>query len=147
VGKKSKPSTEEFVLDSSVTLAWFFADEVNPYPRAVARRLAKSTAIVPSIWPLEVANVLLASERRHRSTKHQATKWLISLAGLPIAIEPCDRITTWGEVMRLARIHELSAYDATYLDLALRRGLALATLDNQLRAALAASGGDLYQAP
>jgi predicted nucleic acid-binding protein len=145
VAKKKKP-LQSFVLDSSVTLAWYFADEANAYANGVAERLAKVRGIVPSIWPLEIANVLVASERRKRSTQAQAARWLSGLQLLPIDIEHTVVATAWGEVLRLARTHDLSAYDASYLELALRCGLPLATLDEPLRQALRRVGGALYLA-
>ena len=141
---KRKKRTDKFVLDSSVTLAWYFADEADPYANAVAGQLPTARAIVPGIWPLEVANVILMGERRKWSTEAQAGKWLKYLSRLPIEVEEMTTAIAWGEVVRLAREHNLSAYDAAYLELALRLGLPLATLDDRLRTALRAVGGTLY---
>ena len=79
-------------------------------------------------------------ERRQRSTEAQATQWLTCLGFLPIAVDEESNDRAWGEVLSLARAHRLSAYDAAYLELALRRGLPLATLDDKLKAAASAVG-------
>lgn len=76
-----------FILDTSLTLAWYFADEANPYADAVAQKLASAEAIVPSLWPLEVANALVIGERRKRSTAAQASTFLARLGTLPIVID------------------------------------------------------------
>jgi predicted nucleic acid-binding protein len=130
----------EFVLDGSLALAWYFKDEADPYADAVAARLPAARAAVPVIWPLEVANAVLMGERRRRSTVAQAAQWIAYLALLPIAVDDETNNRAWSEVLSLARAHHLSAYDAAYLELALRRGLPLATLDGKLKAAASAVG-------
>ena len=137
--KARKPGVAEFVLDGSLALAWYFKDRADPYADAVAARAA-----VPLIWPLEVANAVLMGERRQRSTEAQATVWLGYLASLPIAVDDETNDRAWGEVLSLARAHRLSAYDAAYLELALRRGLPLATLDDKLKAAASAVGVPMF---
>jgi predicted nucleic acid-binding protein len=127
-------------LDGSIALAWYFKDEADPYADAVAASLTTARAAVPLIWRLEVANALLMGERRQRSTEAQAGKWLAYLRSLPIAVDDETNDRAWSEVLGLARVHRLSAYDAAYLELALRRRLPLATLDNQLKAAAAKVG-------
>ena len=138
--KARKPGIAEFVLDGSLALAWYFKDEADPYADAVAARFPAARAAVPLIWPLEVANAVLMGERRRRSTEAQAGQWLTYLGLLPIAVDDETNDRAWGEVLSLARAHGLSAYDAAYLELALRRGLPLATLDDKLRAAASAVG-------
>jgi predicted nucleic acid-binding protein len=138
--KAMKPGVDEFVLDGSLALAWYFKDEADPYADAVAVRLPAAHAAVPVIWPLEVANAMLMGERRQRSTEAQAAKWLGYLGSLPIAVDDETNDRAWGDVLSLARAHRLSAYDAAYLELALRRGVPLATLDDKLKAAASAVG-------
>jgi predicted nucleic acid-binding protein len=138
--KSRKPSVAEFVLDGSLALAWFFKDEAHRYADTVAGRFPTARALVPAIWPLEIANAVLTGERRQRSTEAQATKWLGYLGSLPIAVDEATNDRAWGDVLSLARVHHLSAYDAAYLELALRRGLPLATLDDKLKAAASAAG-------
>ena len=143
--RKAKGKVEEIVLDCSIAAAWCFHDEADPYADAVAGRFPGVQAIVPAIWPLEVANALLMGERRKRSTEADTASWLGFLSTLPIMVaEEVNR--AWSDVLALARAHGLSAYDAAYLELALRRGLPMATLDRGLRKALQAAGGSLYMA-
>jgi predicted nucleic acid-binding protein len=143
--KAKKPKAEAFVLDGSVSLAWYFKDEANPYADAVAARFPEVRAVVPAIWPLEVANAILMGERRKRSTEAQATTWLGYLGSLPVIVDDETTTRAWSDVLSLARAHNLSAYDAAYLELALRRGLPLASLDDRLRAAAAAVGVAEYR--
>ena len=138
--RPSKQKAEEFVLDGSVTLAWYFKDEADAYADGVAARFPGVQAVVPVIWPLEVANAVVMGERRKRSTEAQAAKWLGYLASLPIAVDDESNVRAWNDVLNLARTTNLSAYDAAYLELALRRGLRLATLDDRLKAAASALG-------
>jgi len=89
----------EFALDASVTLAWFFEDESNPYADAVAARLPECRAVVPSIWPLEIANALLVGERRGRATQAESTRWLGMLAALPIDVDQADSRSAFGDTL------------------------------------------------
>ena len=130
----------EFVLDSSMAVAWSFEDETDDYADRVQRQLSTKRAIVPVLWPLEVANALLVGERRKRSTEADTARWTAMLAGLPITIDDRTNSQAWSATLALARVHGLSAYDAAYLELAIRRSLPLATLDEQLKAAAKASG-------
>jgi predicted nucleic acid-binding protein len=143
MAKKAIPTA--FVLDGSVALAWYFKDEAEPYADAVAAHFPGVPAIVPAIWPLEVANAVLMGERRKRSTEAQATRWLGYLGSLPIIVDDDGTSRAWSDVLRLARAQSLSAYDAAYLELALRRGLPLATLDDKLKAASATLGVAEYK--
>ncbi len=126
---------KEFILGSSMTFAWCFPDEKAPAPEAVLNSLAAARAIVPSLWHLEVANSLLIGDRRKRSTEADTINWLRFLASLPIVIDEETASRAWSAVLVLARSHNLSAYDASYLELAMRRGLSLATLDEKLKGA------------
>ena len=125
----------DFVIDNSVVMTWCFKDEANQYADTILDRLEASTGFVPSIWPLEVCNVLLVAERKKRIGEADRTRFITLLASLPITIEqePPERMVT--EVFLLAREHNLSSYDASYLDLAMRKGLPIATLDKNLIAA------------
>ncbi len=133
-----------FVPDSSVALAWCFPDEKAPYPQAVLDSLATVTAVVPSLWHLEIANALLTGERRQRCTQSDTLQWTTFLSSLPISVDPETTARAWNDILVLARTHNLTAYDAAYLELALRRGLPLATLDAQLKVAAIAAGVPLY---
>lgn len=118
------------VIDTSVTMAWCFEDEANPTADAVLDRLRDDDAVVPSLWQLEVVNVLLVAERRGRISEAQAARFLRLLEQLPIRVD-ADEIDVI-DVLGVGRRHGLSAYDACYLSLAERLGLPLATLDADL---------------
>jgi predicted nucleic acid-binding protein len=137
---RKKPQVRDFVLDGSVTIAWFFEDETDDYADSVEDALTVATAIVPSLWRLEVANALLMGERRKRTTEAKVTAFLSLLKLLPIAPDDETANRAWQETLNLARTHNLSVYDAAYLELAVRRGLPLATLDAKLKAAAFAVG-------
>ena len=123
-----------FVLDASVALAWSFRDEQNAYAHRMLRRLEDDPAVVPVVWLLEVANGLLVAERRGRFTAADVAQVYGTLADLPIEWSDLTLDQALGPVLDLARAHGLSAYDAAYLELAMREGLPLATQDEALRA-------------
>ncbi len=133
-----------FVLDTSVTMAWCFDDESNPYADAVLESLEKNTALAPGIWLLEVSNVLVVAERRNRMTKADSVRFQELLKELSIQVEYSTQQRVFGENLDLAREQNLSAYDAAYLDLAMRAGCPIATLDNALRDAAKRCGVALY---
>ncbi|HEY7152954.1 MAG TPA: type II toxin-antitoxin system VapC family toxin [Gemmataceae bacterium] len=143
--KGTRPKARAFVLDCSIAMAWFFRDEADAYAEAVQDALTKAEAIVPATWPLEVVNTLVVGERRKRSTEAQATTWLSYLRTLPIVVDDETAMRAWGDTLSLARAHQLSAYDAAYLELVLRRGLPLATLDDKLKAAATVVGVAEYK--
>lgn len=122
-----------FVLDCSVVMAWCFEDEADAYADSVLDLLADSEAIVPCIWPLEVANVLLVAERRKRLTEAASLQFAGLLSELPITIDYESSDRALSEILFLGRQQGLSSYDAAYLELAMREGIALATRDNRLR--------------
>jgi len=133
-------SYSRFVLDASLTLSWAFEGEATPFTRSVARSLQTVHAVTPALWPFEVANGLAIAERRGRITSAGLTTFLEWLRPAPIHIEVRPALWLWQKILPLARAHRLSAYDAAYLDLAIRDGLPLATLDAGLRAAAPAEG-------
>jgi predicted nucleic acid-binding protein len=118
---------------------------MNRYAQAVEDSLSMASAVVPGLWPLEVANALLVGERRSRATEANVTTFLRLLAALPIALDDDTASRAWQHSLHLARSHRLSVYDAAYLELALRQGLPLATLDDRLAAAAAAAGVPAYK--
>jgi len=124
-----------FVLDASVVLSWHLDDEPNSYADTILARLASEPAVAPNIWPLEVANGLLIAERRGRLTTAGTSRVYQDLSDLPIAVQHVPLESAQTSVLALARDQRLSAYDAAYLELAMREGLPLATLDDGLRAA------------
>jgi predicted nucleic acid-binding protein len=118
-----------FVLDASIASCWAFNDEDHPLATQALDRLRTDEARVPTLWWFEVRNVLIINERRARITPSDTTLFLRALARLPITI---DRTPEESAVLTLARTHRLTIYDATYLDLAHREHLPLATLDTAL---------------
>jgi len=136
---------DEFVLDTSVAMAWCFEDETNPYTDAVLDSLIDNAALAPSIWPLEVGNVLLVAERRNRMSQPESMRFLELLSSLPIRIENFSEQRMFETVLNLAREQSLSSYDASYLDLAMQTGLKLATLDQSLRKAADRCGVAIFQ--
>ena len=121
-----------FVIDNSIVMTWCFKDEMNPYADAVLDKLMESSALVPAIWPLEVVNVLLVAERRKRLRESDTVRFLSLLSQLPIHIEPAWPERSMKDLLALGRANDLSSYDASYLDLAMRQGLPIATLDQKL---------------
>jgi predicted nucleic acid-binding protein len=134
----------EVVLDNSVVIAWCFPDEKNSYAIKVLRSLASCTAIVPALWASEAANVFIVGERKKCSTAADTSIWTQFLAALPITIDNQNIGRLFNDVLNVARIHNLSAYDAAYLELAMRKAIPLATLDAKLKAAAKAAGVELY---
>ena len=128
------------VLDSSVALAWVYSEETTSPIQQVFARLTANGAWVPALWRLEVANILEMGVRSRRNTAAFRDSTLADLALLPIQVDAETDRQAWGATLRLAARHRLTLYDAAYLELAQRRGLALATLDLELRAAAKAEG-------
>lgn len=128
------------VIDSSATLAWIYPEEATEAIGQVFDRVIESGAWVPSLWRLEVANVLEMGVRRRRHDAAFREASLSDLALLPVLLDPDTHAHAWSATLRLAETHRLTLYDAAYLELALRRGLPLATLDGDLRAAAQAEG-------
>ncbi len=133
-----------FVLDCSVTMAWCFEDEADALADAALERLAEEGATAPSLWSLEVVNVLLAAERARRITVSDSARFLALIGDLPITVLETSFERAAGQVTALGRKHGLSAYDAAYLDLAMREGLPLASRDRALCRAAAAVGVPLF---
>jgi predicted nucleic acid-binding protein len=117
-----------------------FLDEQDPRADAAFVRIKTEEAVVPSRWWFEVRNILVVNERRKRITESDTTTFLRDLAGLRIRV---DREPEESVVLRLARVHRLSVYDAAYLELALRDAIPLATLDADLAAAARGEGSEL----
>lgn len=134
-----------FVLDASVTLAWALDDEASPYAVSVLESLRQDQGLVPSLWQLEVANGLLVAGRRGRISPSQSAEAIDIFLSLPIAVVGVSPELAMRSVLELARTQGLTAYDAAYLDLAMRQGLPLATEDGDLRAAAARVGVSLLE--
>jgi predicted nucleic acid-binding protein len=129
-----------FVLDASITACWAFQDEDHPDAGLAFHRMRDEEAVVPCLWWFEVRNILVVNERRRRIAESDTAAFLLNLSRLRVRL---DRLPEGDAVLRLARTHRLSVYDAAYLELARREGLPLATLDAGLRRAAAGEGVDL----
>ena len=121
-------------------MSWVFPDEASEATDRLRESLIEGRAFVPALWPVEVGNVLLTATRRGRISGDEWPRIRASLEVLPIEIDPVSTSRTWGAVLELAREHRLSGYDATYLELAMRMQLPLATLDRSLGTAGRAEG-------
>jgi predicted nucleic acid-binding protein len=129
-----------FVLDASIAACWAFESEQHPRADAAFAQIRTEEAVVPSLWWVEVRNMLVVNERRKRITESDTNGFLRDLSRLRIRV---DREPEEAVVLRLARTHRLSVYDASYLELALREGVPVATLDAGLAAAAIAEGAAL----
>lgn len=131
-----------WVFDASVTMAWCFQDERTAKTDALLERLATDPGSVPQLWHLEVANILAQAmrQKKPRIGEKDATAFLAMLMGAPIRIDPQTIGNAWVATIQLAIKHKLSAYDAAYLELALRLQCDLATLDRELQTAALAEG-------
>ncbi len=123
------------VLDGSIAVAWCFEDEAGPETDALLERVGDEGAVVPVLWYLELGNVLVQAERRGRVRVADTAARLELIGDLPIATDDGIPVRGLREVLALARAETLTTYDAAYLELAMRRGLPLATKDRALRAA------------
>lgn len=128
------------VIDASIALAWCFDDEASDETDAVAQHVIANGGLVPSLFHLELANVLLQAERRGRISPSEIAQRLDLIAQMPIETDPQTVGRAWSETLSLARAHKLTSYDAAYLELAARRGAALATKYKALAAAASQLG-------
>ena len=128
------------VIDASLTLAWYFEDEATPATDAVLDHVAGAGAIAPTVWRLEIANVFLHAVRRGRLTPAFRNNALAALSSLPIQVDSEGDNRVWTTTLELAERFGLTIYDASYLELAQRHGLPLATLDSDLQRAARTSG-------
>lgn len=134
------------VVDASVALAWCFPDEASAYADGVLVALEDRTMIVPAVWALEITNAVVVAERRKRVKKPDVHRFVELLGGLTIIEHSQTVADTVNGVLPLAREYDLSAYDAAYLDVAIRQGVPLATLDGALQKACRAAGIKIFNA-
>ena len=130
----------QFVLDCSVAISWCLVDENDDYANAILAMMPDSEAFVPGIWSLEIANTLVVAERRKRMTKEQSEQAIALLQSLLIQVDQVTDVKALDATLKLARQEGLAAYDAAYLELALRLQLPLATLDTRLAEAATRCG-------
>ena len=124
-----------FVIDCSLAMAWLFKDEATPKTADLLNRLARETALVPAWWFIEITNVLALAERKGRITRAQSEAFITDLGRLELEVDDEAPARAFTHLLALCRTHRLTSYDAMYLDLAVRRHLPLATLDDDLRKA------------
>jgi predicted nucleic acid-binding protein len=138
-----------FVLDNSVVMRWYFGDGSAAdleYASRVLDSMADAEALVPSVWGLEVANVLARAETKGLATEARSETFVDMLKRMDIRMDGTGLTQALSEILQLARRHKLSSYDASYLELAMRENLPLATLDDSLRRAAKRVGVELAQA-
>lgn len=134
------------VLDCSVTMSWFFTDEYSPHVQYVRKCLETDwIARIPHLWVTEILNSFLTAERRNRIDAWSTFISLNILRRLPVQIEPVPDIQTQLQILYLSRTFNLTAYDASYLERALRSGYPIATLDQEIQKAAYAAGVNLLQ--
>lgn len=133
-----------FVLDASIVGCWALEDENHPVAEAAFAQIKTDEAIVPNLWWFEVRNILLTNERRRRIAESETAIFLRDLSRFQMRI---DRSPEEAQLLRLARSHRLSVYDASYLELAQRERIPLATLDADLAAAAHAESVPLVGPP
>ncbi len=126
---------KSFIIDNSIVMSWCFKEQTNPLADTILGWLQEASAYVPSVWPLEVVNVLIAAERKALISKSDSIRFLRLLSQLPIRVQHESTEGLMKDTLGLARDHNLSSYDASYLDLAMKKGVPLATLDKKLRKA------------
>jgi len=137
----------EFVLDNSVAMRWFMPstkEQDQVYSYRVLNSFSNSSALVPNLWHLEAVSALLGSERRGENTEGKIERYLIALDKLPIFVDPLTVHNSFGRTLLLARAFNLSSYDASYLELAIRESLPIATLDKAVTKAAIKSGVAIY---
>ena len=128
------------VLDPSVVAGWYIGDESSQFTQAVRAAVAAEGAIVPGVWPYEIANMFVMAERRGRMSADDVALALETLAAMPIEVREGMPISAAPGLARLAREYRLSTYDASYLDTAIRTGSSLATLDRDVARAAEHAG-------
>ena len=132
------------VVDASVALAWCFPDEASDYADGVLVALKGQAIVVPAVWGLEIANAMLAGERRKRLKQPEILRFLALLEGLSIIQDDQAVSDSVSNLLPLARDYDLSAYDAAYLELSIRHGISLATLDAKLQKAAQRAGVKIF---
>ncbi len=136
-----------FVLDNSVAMRWILESEKvsdQVYAKKVLKSFATDDALVPNLWHLEATNVLLGAEKRSEITAGEIEGFISQLENLPIYIDPLTAQQSFSRTLALGRAYNLSSYDAAYLELAIREGIPLATLDRALVKATRKSGIEIY---
>lgn len=134
----------EIVIDASVALAWGFPDEASDYAEQVLLALEGQTILVPALWATEITNAVLVAERRKRIRQPEIRRFVELLGDLTVVMDSQTVADSLGNILPLGREYGLSAYDAAYLDVAIRHGAPLATLDGNLQKAGRKAGIDIF---
>ena len=137
-----------FVLDNSITMRWLMETDKatdQKYAEDILKSLLDNDALVPNLWHLEVVNVLVNSEKRKEIDAGVIERFISQLDNLPIHVDPLTSHQSFTRTMALSRIYNLSSYDAAYLELAIREGLPIATLDKDLRKAAKKADVNIYK--
>ncbi|HVA46216.1 MAG TPA: type II toxin-antitoxin system VapC family toxin [Pirellulales bacterium] len=129
-----------FIIDCSLAMAWLFKDEATEETTKLLNRLETETGLVPAWWFLEVTNVIALAERKGRVAPHESQQFIDDISQLDIELDTESPLRSFSHILPLCRTHRLTSYDAMYLDLAVRRHLPLATLDEPLRKAAKKAG-------
>jgi len=132
--------TDAAVIDASIALAWCFPDEASAYADAVLAKVEGRVILVPAVWPLEITNALAVAVRRKRIGTAEVIRFTELLEGLAVEQDAISVSAGVNHVLPLAREYNLSAYDAAYLEVAIRHGAPLATLDGGLERAARKAG-------
>lgn len=127
------------VVDASVGAAWFLPDEATAFTEAALAATATGEVWVPALWLLEIGNMLLSAQRRKRITAAKREELAQAASALRLRIDR-EPVSSIAAIDALAARHQLSSYDAAYLELALRRKIPLATLDSALLKAMPKEG-------
>ena len=138
-----------YVLDNSVAMRWLLSSPKKidqNYAEKVLHSLSETEAIVPNLWHLEATNVLRSAEKRGELEPGEVECFIAQLESLPIHVDPLTAQQAFSRTLGLSRAYQLSSYDAAYLELAMREGLPLATLDRDLIKAARKADVTLYLA-
>jgi predicted nucleic acid-binding protein len=136
-----------YVLDNSVAMRWLLASEKKSdqaYAELVLQSLVEAEAVVPHLWHLEAANVLLNAEKHGELGAGEVERFIAQLESLPVQVDMLTAQKAFSRTLSLSRAYKLSSYDAAYLELAIREGLPLATLDKDLKKAAKKADVELY---
>ena len=137
----------DFVLDNSVAMRWLLASnkiDDQIYAEDVLKSLSNKDALVPNLWHLEATNVLLGAEKRDETSVGEIEGFISQLENLPIHVDHLTVHQAFNRTLALARAYKLSSYDAAYLELAIREGIPIATLDKDIIKAANKSGVRIY---
>jgi len=137
----------DFVLDNSVAMRWHFESEKaadQKYAESVLLSFSEVDALVPNLWHLEAANVLLGAEKRGDTSIGEVERFIAQLENLPLHVDPLTSNQSFNRTITISRAYKLSSYDAAYLELAIREGLPIATLDKGLLKAAKKADVPLY---